>query len=463
MKFIEKITNIWYYIYKFIIDNAADIASRTDLTGIIPEKDTNLELSNYSDIIRTVKHIGIKIVKTLPKDERLIHKFGILERIVSILLYMDHGISYKIKTDAEAIESTSLKIQNDLFYDNPIGDIEEIIRKDVFYRNFTNENDYYVIDSLFMQKYEYRKGILPPVIKAYFIKDEDDSLILDHFIYNDKHVYRTSENFVLCKRVLNNYIVLDTVIYRHLYISHLSSGEIFSFYIRKHLSSGNKLKQFLWNFCYGTMRINNSTSLLLGENSGGLIKFFPFTKSSMVDYLSDFSKRDNSLVMYPSKKDYNSNINEDCVALYNIYLHHLLKMTEILSNDELEEMQRVIEDVKNHDQCHRDKTNEEILASFIYTVSVEHHLSGTRISRFLKNGHTYPASIDIDGTVRKYDYLYTMCILSGTSSERRKTIINLPKNYDRQVIDVYESMCTDMRNQDLKYISPTDLPSSIQV
>ena len=266
------------------------------LPNDIPDKEEYLSLVPYSSLIPTIIPVNTTLVKPIPKDEIDTFAKNAILKINAFLSKRTTNL-FDFSKSLHSPEECKIAFHDAIgkhidglvpqpSFESSLLDPNHCLLQSSFYDNLVPECDFYVIDSLYMTKYKYKPGLLAPAVKAYFTF-QNKTLVLQMIQYNGAFYKKGSAEFDLGRRLLYNYLLIDTVVNKHLIVSHLKINQTGAYAIRKFMSKSNTLKQFLYNFSYGVNPINHATDLLIGKDYGNVIKFFPFTEESLLHYIND--------------------------------------------------------------------------------------------------------------------------------------------------------------------------------
>lgn len=464
---VEFVSVFKYKIKVFLLVNLfiKPYSSRvfTRLPQKLPDKDNKLKLVGYSSIVDTAREVNAYLTNTFPKDEGIMYK---------ILYYLKKGDrSVPINTDyrlyngydVEKVFYKDIDIyinKNHNFIDDVLNE-SECIQNGEFFGSFTKEDCYFVIDSLFMVKYSYKKDVLIPAVKAYFILGSDDKMKLEKILYKDEIYYSDSDGFKLAKRVLYNYLLIRNIIYYHLVISHLKITQKCAYAIRKYLSSNNILKQFLWNFTLGVHGINYITGSLIKKKYGNLCYCMPFTDSGLIDYINDNINEDCSEYIFPRQKYYPSKVFEESEIIFETYNKYVSKITNRLNKSDFEECEEMCDYLRMNINEFRDKDMEMILSSFMYVSSVFHDTTAKLGDQMIR-GYDCPISINNDGTIDKYKYIVLIFTEIFVNIPQRRVCINLPESYNSYIRKQYSDMCNELLEKKFEKLDICNIDSCVQ-
>ena len=455
-KFLIKIIIVFYVV----IPISKIISVKID---VVPDIDNDLKLVKYSSKINTVKEVNAFLTNKIPKDEWLRYNFTLTVRKYFPNNFPKKEIPLHNKYEVEKVYKSFFEMNNipRALFDNDLLDESVCIQEGAFFNNLEKRGDYYVIDSLHMDKYKYKPGQLKPLMKAYF-KFENEILKIDHIYYNNAIYYPKDTGFILAKRVMYNFLVLKTLLEVHLCIIHLKISGICAYSIRKFMSSKNKMKQFLWNFTVGVHGVNLNTGGIVGENPRGTMDYFmPFEGEGFVDYMNDSMKNDCSSFIFPKEQTYPCKISSESKKIYDIYKKYIKRVLDKLKRDEMDECIKVYEYIKDNIKEYKDKSMEEVFASYMYTASILHIISADVLQQMVQ-GYDCPASINKDGSVNKYVYLWAMITIIVVNAPQRKLFMKLPDTYDILVRNEYNNILDEFSNINFKSIDIFNVDASVQ-
>jgi hypothetical protein len=441
---------------------------------MVPAKETHLNMVAYSRLISTSKDLNTTLVNPLPNDEQLsfLQQFGLnVNRFVSRLFYNFLDTSVVLKNDNHVIETFNTYISpfitgagSQPSFDKSILDYNNSILKGPFYGTLINTHgNHYVIDSTFMQKYTFKDGLIPPVMKASF-NVTNGQLVLENICFDGKSHSPDSSGFELGKRILNNYLLIDTAINKHFVVAHFKIAQSGAFAIRKYMSSSNRIKQFLYNFSFGVNAINHASDLIFGKYCGSFLKWLPFTEESLINYMNDKIAEDHSSTCFPENEFVMncSSIEKDCAKIYQVFKKYIKLVLQDSSKEEYSECEDTIKYLRENVKEFENRKTAEILASYMYVSSVVHE-NKQRVYNHITQGYSCPVSINKDGSVSKYTYLSTMVPLLTTIVPMRTLFVNLPESYNVDTKIFYFSMLNELKQLKLDIINIRDIDSSVQI
>lgn len=444
---MEILTNLYFYV-KYIskIKKVREAIKPIDLLKY-PEKDNTL-------VPVKQKSFDGYLLNKVPNDEysKKSEKVVKLIKFLNVIFKCSKNNKYYVNSDNECIELYQ-KLYKE-YFEITVMPEDKILPNSPFYGAITRDNEYYVIDSTHMNKYEYKKNYLAPAIKAYF-RLSGNNLELETIEHGHKE-YTNFDN--IAGRLLFNYLLIDTVINKHLIITHIKVAEIFSYAVRKYLSSGNPVKHFLWNFCLGTHVTNhNLIPLLLNK----VLDFFPFTEKGLQDYINDSIKSDQSRWMFPDKL-IKSDLISDSEKIFSIYKSRVDELLAGISNEYINEVRSMAPPIRNivHEYENIDIVN--MLASFMFVSSILHYTSNKMLFNYVVKGHTYPVAINKQEKVHKYDYLQGLETLLESMLPMRK-LVYVMQNMHPYAKEQYQGMIHDLIDQKFEIIDILSLDSAVQI
>ena len=110
---------------------------------------------------------------------------------------------------------------------------------------------------------------------------------------------------------------------------------------------------------------------------------------------------------------------------------------------------------------YKDKSMEEVFASYMYTASILHIISADVLQQMVQ-GYDCPASINKDGSVNKYVYLWAMITIIVVNAPQRKLFMKLPDTYDILVRNEYNNILDEFSNINFKSIDIFNVDASVQ-
>jgi hypothetical protein len=446
------------------------VTKASDLPEIVPDKENQLSLVEYSSIIETLIRVKGSLVSPLPEDEKksIVVQFGLeFQRFLSRTFSSFLDLSYSLSSPDEVKQTFFEKIGKGIegivsqpSFDESLFDLNKGILNGPFFGILIKEGKHYVIDSRFMTKYEYKSGLLAPSVKAVF-EFKQGSLVWKHIEHNGKTCLPQTPEFELGERLMYNYLLIDTIVNKRLLASHLKVPKAGAYAVRKFMSAQNRLKQFLYNFTYGSISIMNVADLFLGKGYGNGIKYFPFTEKGLIDYTNDSIEEDHTSTYFP-EVNYPCGVLEDCVTVYNIYKKYVSRVISILDETEKKECLEVVNFLQNEVKEYKYKSCVEILASFMYVTSVVHTLK-TNVLEYVTQGYRCPVSVNSNGTIPKYAYLTAIPFVLVTTIPMRKLFVKLPAVYSSQAKTIYNDMCSDLKAAKFSEVDINKIDSSAQI
>lgn len=439
---MEIITNLKFYIkYKAKINKISKVIKPVDLSLTYPDRDNTI-------IPVKMKEINAYLLNKVPDDEysKQAAKLVKLIKALNCLLKCSKNNKYLITSDNDCIE-----LYNKLYRSNfgfPVS--QNVLDLEPFFGSISRIGDNYTIDSSHMLKYTYKKGYMIPAIKASFKDGKLEKIIHQNKEYHD-------ENNIAIK-LMHNYLLIDTVINKHLIVTHLKIGEIFAFAIRKYLSSDNPVKHFLWNFCLGVSVTNqNLIPVLLNK----ILDFFPFTESGLKSYINDSIKSDYTRMLFPDQ-EIKSDLTDDCGKIYKIFKITVDKLLAGISNNAIKEVRTMAATIRNFVPEYQNTQIVDMIASFMYVSSVIHYTSNHMLFDYVIKGNTWPVAIDDKQQVHKYDFLNGFETLLESMIPMRKLIYIMP-NMNEYAKERYETMIHELIDCDCKVIDILLLESGVQI
>jgi predicted house-cleaning noncanonical NTP pyrophosphatase (MazG superfamily) len=470
----EYYSNLYFYIRSFVVFGLLRFANSRPLPDVVPDKEDYLNNVAYSLLISTIKDVNVTLVNPVPKDEEdsIVKQIGLsINRFVSRFFYDFLDTSVVLNNDTHAQQAFGNHISPFIngvcpqpSFDKSLLDYNYSILKGPFYGTLKKScGAHFVIDSSFMQKYNFKDGLIPPVMKALFTV-ADGRLVLDNVFYDGKNHTKESPGFELGKKILNNYLLIDTIINKHLIVSHFKFAQSGAFAIRKYMSSSNRIKQFLYNFSFGVNAINHATDLLIGKGYGSVAKWMPFTEGSLIDYINDRIAEDHSSTCFPETEcDLNESlIEKDCGKIYQVFKKYVKLVLQESSKEEYSECKHVVNYLRENVKEFQNRKTEEILASYMYVTSVVHEIKQD-IYNLITQGYSCPVSINKDQSVSKYIYLSAMLPALSTTVPMRTLFVDLPESYSLDTKVNYYSMLNELKQLKLDVIKIRDVDSSVQV
>jgi hypothetical protein len=422
-------------------------------------------------MISTIKDVNTTLVNVVPNDEQLsfLQQFALnVNRFVSKFFYEFTDTSVVLNSDIQVQEAFNARIAPLIkgvcpqpSFDKSILEYNYSILKGPFYGTLKNTHgNHFVIDSTFMQKYKFKDGLVPPVMKASFIV-VNGQLVLENICYDGKIHTPESSGIEMGRRILNNYLLIDTFVNKHLVAAHFKFAQNGAFAIRKYMSSSNRIKQFLYNFTVGINAVNHATDLIIGKDYGFLAKWIPLTKGSMIDYINDRFIEDHSSTCFPGKSGL-SLIEEDCAKIYEVFKKYIKIVLQESSNEEYSECKDVVNYLRENVHEFQNRKPDEILASFMYVSSIVHDVKQS-LYNLITQGYACPVSINKDGSVSKYTYLPAILPFTASAIPLRTLFVNLPQSYNVDTKIHYYSMLNELRRLNLEVIKIRDVNSSVQI
>jgi hypothetical protein len=477
MTLLEVPFNLFFYARAFIFFIILRIATPSPLPLVVPEMETNLKMTPYSEIVPTTKSLNTFLVTPLPKgeeDSTFKKIIAYIVRLVAKTFFQSLDQSISLHSDQECRETFMTYIMPFIrgaspppSFDSTLLDYNNSVINGTFYGNLKFSGESFVIDSTYMQKYQFKSGLIPPIMKATF-KQVNKSLILDSIYHSGKMFNSGSAGFDLGRRILNSYLLIDTMVNKHLVVSHFKVAQTGAFAVRKFLSSNNRIKQFLFNFSFGVISVNHGTDSLIGKDYGSLIKSLPFTEESLIDYINDCISENHTTTLFPSNdqaianEHVSSGILGDCVKIFEVYKKSIKDVLRHASEEENSECQQLLDylqcNIKEYQNCEP----EDILASYMYVTSVVHELKQA-IYNYITQAYSFPQSLNHDGSVPKYIYLSAMLSTLLTIVPMRTLFIDLPDSYHPDTKFQYYKMLSELKNLNLGFIKIEDIDSSVQV
>lgn len=452
-------------IFFYLVRPIASQVNNT-LPETLPDRDKDLQLVKYSQVISTAKGVNASLGDRFVKDEG--YKYSILSFIGRFSSSQPQTERYVLKNSTTTEQAYNKYIAPKQTVEQPLFATDLLhesicIQEGGFFGNLKPEGDYLVIDSLFMTKYKYKPNVLVPAVKAYFTVQNDKRIRLEKILHNGTvyHPGRRSPGFRLAKRLLFNYLLIKSILSTHLVVCHLKITQTCAFSVRKFLSSNNKMKQFLWNFTSGVIGTNRNTGNLIKLNTGSVNYFSPFSDEGIIDYINDSVHEDCSKYIFPQEQPYPCQTFSECETVYDIYKRYIREILQDLNKQELDECTELYDYLRLTVSEFKHKHIEEVLASFIFTASVLHDLT-TKFYQQMIQGYDCPTSINTDGSVHKYRYLLSMLALEFVNLPQRKIFTPLPDTYDAFVRNTYDDMCQELLNQPFKQIDISTIDSAVQ-
>lgn len=328
------------------------------------------------------------------------------------------------------------------------------------------------IDFTHYSKYNFRENINPPILKAK-LRLDNNTLVFESISRFDRDLNLIecvqaddSEKFTRIRTDLYATAFFDLTAVQHLLGCHFLAGFNLNVGVRM-LSTENPLKQFLWNFVFGTMNINSQINTLIGKTVGGLIELSPFTEDSFYDFVRDSTKRDFSNIFDPKPAIHN----EMCADLKNIKSILTVNIETVLNHsniDFIDENDKMFSFLRNKISILSNKTNLEILSSLVYAVSAYHEVVGNNSLELRSQAvlSTY--------NISKYEYIVSMQVLVITAIPIRKITAHDVEQtiQDAFAKKVYLNMISELINyetsmiySDPKFlrIKPSNLEAAVQV
>ena len=468
-----------------LFTKAIDLTSPVYYKRIPDSEDFAYNLKPISNVkYYNVPELPLEFVEQVPTDEEDKTKI-FLSKFKTTIDKIFTFIPYKHKTlskgqDKEIFE----KYLRDVFkgagleapsYDETLLEPNYCIRNGIFY-SFLKQisTNQYTIDFTHYSKYEFKKGI-NPILKANLAM-KDGILVFQSISRFDKGLKLIeeipadgSDKFIRIRADLYSTAFFELTALQHLLGCHFLAGFNLNVGVRL-LSKENPLKQFLWNFVFGTMNINSQIDSLIGKSIGIVITRSPFTENSFYDYIRDSANSYDFSVIFDPKPAISS---EMCDDLKNIKATLCSNISHVLeySNNNLEyktENENMFIFLRSKIKTLKDKTDLEILTSLVYAASAYHEVVGNN-SLPLRS-----QAILSNYSVTKYNYIAEMLLMVITAIPIRKITAHdvEPTIKDRVAKEVYLNMVrelldyeTSMVYSDHKFlrIKPSNLEAAVQV
>lgn len=463
---IEFITCFKYHIRSFLFFNVfLPIGSKVvPLPDILPDKDKDLQLVKYSSVVDTGKEVNAFLTNKFHDDEGFAYKF--LKFIQNFSSNAPKTNYYRLYNPLEVENTFNYyllsynKTPTPLYSYNVLRE-SECIQEGPFFGNLVKENQYLVIDSLHMTKYEYKPDTLVPAVKAFFVLGDTGTIKLEKILYKNEFHYPDSNTFPLAKRLLFNYLLTKTILSVHLVTCHLKISQLTAYGIRKYLSSDNIMKQFLWNFTSGVHGINLNTGILIRKNIGSVSYFLPFSQNGIVDYINDCAAEDCSNYIFPEDQDYPCKTFSECETIFTIYKKYIKKIIKELDKQDLDECIELYNFLRLTIKEFKHKHIEDVLASFMFTASILHENSSNFFQQIVQ-GYDCPTSIHTDGSIHKYRYLLSIIAQTFVNMPQRKIFISLPETYNASIRKHHDDMCSELLNEEFQIIDIESCDSAVQ-
>lgn len=467
----------------FVFDKGIDITGPVFYKQI-PESD---DLTGKIKPANQVKYFNIpelplEFVDSVPTDEEDKKKLLIIKTII----FFNNFFKYIPYNHRDLNRGEDKKIFNqylqDTFknagiaypsFDETLFEPNYCIRNGILYSFLKKVSDnQFEIDFTHYSKYNFRKKINPPILKAK-LKLYNNILLFESISRFDKDLNLIecicaddSEKFIRIRTDLYATAFFELTTVQHLLGCHFLAGFNLNVGVRM-LSNKNPLKQFLWNFVFGTMNINSQINLLIGKKVGSIIGLSPFTEESFYEFIRDNAKQDFSNIFKPTPII----PNDMCVDLKNIksiLTTNIDTVLEYSDNDFIDENNKMFSYLRSKIGILRDQTNSELLGSLVYAVSAHHEVVGNNSLELRSQAvlSTYNGS--------KYDYIEALLILVITAIPIRKitahdveaTIQNkFAKNTYLKMVSELLDYETSMVYSDPKFtrIKPSNLEAAVQV
>ena len=461
---IKKISPIYY----------KDIPEAEDFTN----KFKPINEIKYYDVPK----LPIEFIEPIPQDEDSTEKLIILKvkKNLDLMLNFFPFKKENIKEGEEqAIFNEYLK---DIFkssgvnppsFNKALMEPNNIIRNGIFFSFLKHvSDDKYVVDFTHFAKYNFRKEINNPILKGNLIL-KNDILKFENIVRFDKDLKQIelieaddSEKFIKTRAELYANVFFELTLMQHLVGCHFLAATNLNVGVRL-LSKENPLKQFLWNFSYGTLHINSQGNVLIGKNIGSLISLSPFTEESFYDYLRDSIEK-SDIKIFETESALDSKLTDDLKSIKNIFRKNIENIVQYSNEKFKEENQKMFSFLKSKITFFKEKTDVEILTNLIYAVSAYHEIVGNN-SIELKSQDFY-----MYYNINKYDYINAMLVLVVTAIPIRKitahdvelTIKNqsAKKIYLNMIKELLEyELSMEIGDKNHLRIKPSNLESAVQV
>lgn len=429
-----------------------------------------------------IPELPLEFVDSVPADEEdkkklfLVKAKTTLDKFFSYIPYkhknLKHGEDKKIFD--QYLQDTFKKagLANPSF-DESLFEPNYCVRNGIFYSFLKRiSGNQFEIDFTHYSKYNFRENINPPILKAK-LRLDNNTLIFESISRFDRDLNLIecvqaddSEKFTRIRTDLYATAFFDLTAVQHLLGCHFLAGFNLNVGVRM-LSTENPLKQFLWNFVFGTMNINSHIDTLIGKTIGYVIEISPFTEDSFYDFVRDSASRDFSNIFEPNPAIQN----EMCTDLRNIKSILSANIETVLYHSNVEfkdENNKMFSFLRNKISILRHKTDLEILSSLVYAVSAHHEVVGNN-SLELRSQAALSAYY-----MPKYDYIASMLLMVITAIPIRKitahdvesTIRNtFAKNAYLKMVSELLDYETSMVYSDPRFlrIKPSNLEAAVQV
>jgi hypothetical protein len=467
----------------FIFTKGIDITAPVYYRQIPEAEDYSTKLTPVNKVkYYDVPELPLEFVPDVPKDEEdkkklfLIKAKTSLDKLFSYIPYnhrnLGPGEDKRIFDEylQETFSKAGLATPS---FDESLFEPQYCIRNGILYSFLKRETgNRYTIDFTHYHKYKFRKEINPPILKAK-LKLEKDILVFESISRFDKELNLIetvpadgSKEFIRIRSDLYATAFFDLTAVQHLLGCHFLAGFNLNVGVRM-LSNENPLKQFLWNFVYGTMNINSQIDTLIGKKVGSVIALSPFQEDSFYEFLRDSAQRDFS-ELFSSNPAIPNEMSVDLKNIKSAIEGNLGFVLEHSKQKFKSENDRMFEFLRGKIKELKDRTDQELLASLVYAVSAHHEIVGNNSLELRSQ------SVLSTYNISKYEYIASMLVLIITAIPIRKITAHdvestikddfaksMYLNMVSELLDYETTMkYTDHRNLRIK---PSNLEAAVQV
>ncbi len=429
-----------------------------------------------------VPELPLEFVDSIPTDEEdktrmaLIKIKEILDKVLKI-------IPFKHKNLTEGEDKTIFEeYLKDIFveagipaptFDKKLMEPDNIVRNGILFSFLKPvSSNKYKIDFRHFAKYDFRKEIDCPILVGN-LKLTNNVLEFENIVKYNKLLNVTEtvcadegERFIKLRAELYANAFFELTAVQHLLGCHFLAGFNLNIGTRL-LSKDNPLKQFLWNFVYGTMNINSQINTLIGKNIGSVIGLSPFTEESFYEYIRDMAKVPN-IEIFEATPAIPAKLAVDLKSIKNIISPHIKNLIEHSNEKYKKENSKMFEFLRSKVSIISDKNDAELLTDLVYAVSAHHEVVG--------NNSLEPRAQSVYTTygTTKYNYIAAILVLIITAIPIRKitahdvecTIKNTHAkqiyiNLVKDLLEYESSMICD--NHLHLRIKPSNLEAAVQV